>query len=125
MKQFIAGYNYAFLFPSPKKPKTKEVFPDWSMEETAEDIYHLDDSGFESFAEDQEDMLVFFYSPSRPLFSEKFLSNLFLSVAIAAGLINQTASKITKKCLCFATSYRSLINFFHLPKVTVAAAFRC
>jgi len=53
-----------FIF-SPVKPKVKKKYPDWYMVEAADSIYHYTDDGFNEFARDQEDMMVFFYSPSK------------------------------------------------------------
>ena len=50
---------------SPVKPEVKKSYPNWSMDEAAEDIYHLQDEGFEQFANEQNGMMVFFYSPSK------------------------------------------------------------
>ena len=43
------------------------------MNESADSIYHFNDQGFEEFARDQEDMMVFFYSPSKFYFILKLL----------------------------------------------------
>ncbi|CAK8672304.1 unnamed protein product [Clavelina lepadiformis] len=49
---------------NPVKPEVKKSYPNWSMDEAAEDIYHLQDEGFEQFANEQNGMMVFFYSPT-------------------------------------------------------------
>nr|XP_009858978.2 protein disulfide-isomerase A5-like [Ciona intestinalis] len=48
---------------NPKKPQEKKSYPDWSMQESADDIYFLDARGFDSFVKDQEHMMVVFFSP--------------------------------------------------------------
>jgi len=54
--------DFVRFFKNPVAPKQKKVDPDWSLQESAADIYFLEDTGFDSFAKDQEEMLVIFYS---------------------------------------------------------------
>lgn len=56
--------DFVKFFKDPKQPKKKHQDPDWSLQESAEDIYFLQDTGFDSFMKDQEEMLVMFYSNS-------------------------------------------------------------
>ena len=56
--------DFTKFFKNPQAPKKKDADPDWSMQTGAEDIYFLEDVGFDTFARDQDEMLVMFYSNS-------------------------------------------------------------
>ena len=56
--------DFIKFFKNPQAPKKKDADPDWSMQTGAEDIYFLEDVGFDTFARDQDEMLVMFYSNS-------------------------------------------------------------
>ena len=54
--------DFVNFFRNPQEPKKKKEDPDWSLQESAGDIYFLQDQGFDSFMKDQEEMFVMFYS---------------------------------------------------------------
>ena len=56
--------DFVKFFNEPTAPKEKKKDPDWSMQGTAEEIYFLEDNGFDAFARDQEEMFAMFYSNS-------------------------------------------------------------
>ena len=56
--------DFVKFFKDPIPPKVKQQDPDWSMQESAADIYFLQDVGFDTFSRDQEEMFVMFYSNS-------------------------------------------------------------
>ena len=69
--------DFVKFFKNPTAPKKQHQDPDWSLQESAADIYFLQDTGFDSFMKDQEEMLVMFYSNScghcsraKPLYEE-------------------------------------------------------
>ena len=61
----MTHYLHKIYFFSPTKPKEKEKYPEWSMQDSAADIVHLTDDNFAQVAAETEEMMIYFHSLSK------------------------------------------------------------